>query len=345
MRATLAVNFQQKSIQNLKAVYVLFGEDSFQLESICQQIHAGAREHDYTQYRSIEIDARFTWDKLLTTVQPQYSLFSAKEMLVLRFKDAPNKQATQALFTLVSSLENTTLLVFILPKLTPSAQQSDWIQYCVKQGELIQARKLTVSQYIQWLQHQAQTKQITLTANSLALLAERTAGNLAAASNTLDWLQLTHAPGKVPENVLPTILGDQATVSMYDIIPTVLQAKPNLVLKQLQMLGQAKIEPTLLVWMLNREIKQLIQVVVQVQQNVPVRSAMQKVGIWQSKQADVQQALTRLSLKQLTTCMQQLHVIDKILKSHHASTVWQHIQSVCLTLAGVLYNEEVIERL
>ena len=129
---------------------------------------------------------------------------------------------------------------------------------------------------------------------SIQLLAEWTEGNLLATQQAIEKLQLLYPEQSITRDAMESMLNDNARFTVFDLSNATLVGDAYRVTRVLSHLKFEGIEPTLILWALSREIRNLVQLLDQKERGTPINELLQKE--WQSRKALVKSALQRQKL-------------------------------------------------
>ena len=104
-------------------------------------------------------------------------------------------------------------------------------------------------------------------------------------------------------------------------------------------LREEGIEPLTLIWALSREIRQLSLIAHGMHRGQSAEQAMQAQRVWKNRQPIISRAATRLSLDKLSSLTQQTAFADQLAKGMHQGSLWDQLEQITLSLAGLSLQE------
>jgi DNA polymerase-3 subunit delta len=165
-----------------------------------------------------------------------------------------------------------------------------------------------------WCQQKAQSLDLNLEPEAANLLAERVEGNLLAADQELLKLSLLLPAGSTvnAKTILENVV-DQAHYQLFALSSAVLNGQVAYSLQMLMRLRQEGIEAPIILWLLSKELRQLIALA-QLSQQVSMGQAFKQCGIWSSKQSEYSNALNRQGLMDWQALLKSALKVDLMIK-------------------------------
>lgn len=187
-----------------------------------------------------------------------------------------------------------------------------------------------------WIQQRFQQRGIQAEQHIAALIAERVEGNLFAAAQEVEKLQLLSVDGKIDEALVLESVADNARFEAFGLMDTVFLGQ---VAKIPRMIGRLRAEGldilaifSAVSWSLHRTVDMAFQLE-QGQQMAQVFSS-QKPPVWQKSQAMMRQALMRHDYPQWQIFLQQMADIDQAAKGSIQNCPWTLLENLCMQVAG-----------
>ena len=120
----------QTSLQGkqLSPIFIISGDEPLLSQEAADSIRSAARKLEYTERETFDVDARFDWNLVFNETNA-LSLFADKKILELRIASGkPGDKGSKALCELCENLNESNLIIIILPKLEKGAYQSKWMK-------------------------------------------------------------------------------------------------------------------------------------------------------------------------------------------------------------------------
>ena len=189
--------------RGLKSLYALHGDEPLLVQEAADAIRAAARGQGYSE-RTVHTvaGAHFDWSEVLAAAG-SLSLFADKQMVEVRVPSGkPGKEGSAAIQQMAEQAQgnDTSLAIFILPKLDKMAKTGAWFGALESFGVTIQIDSLERRALPQWIAQRLQAAGLQVKAGeegerTLQFFANRVEGNLLAAHQEIQKLALLHPPG------------------------------------------------------------------------------------------------------------------------------------------------------
>lgn len=313
-----------KQVQNrqlaLTSLYLLYGEEALFLRDSSDALRGLLQEQGYLFGDRYEVDAGFDWQSLQMETQAG-SLFSEQRAVVLSMpKGNPGKEGGKFIQDWVNlnaklaQMPPEVIVIIECEKLDSRQTKAKWFQSIESAGLVVQAKPVPINMLPNWCQQRAGQQGLQLDSEAAALLAERVEGNLLAADQELIKLGLLH-----PTNTLVTAqminesVVDQAHYQLFALATAMLNGRTDYALQVLHRLRQEGIEAPVILWLLAKEIRDLLSLS-QMLKSMPKSQAFKQLRIWQSRQAEVNSALQRHTSEDWQALLKQALQVDLMIK-------------------------------
>jgi DNA polymerase-3 subunit delta len=333
----MKINSQQLKAQikqGLAPVYLIAGDEPLQVQEARDLIVQHANQVGYSERHSFHATSDYDWDCLLAEINQQ-SLFSTKALIELRINSGkPGKTGAAAIEKFLSELPRDKILLIITPKLDSIQQKSKWVKGIEEKGAFITVWPIETAQLPRWIQARLQKESLKTTPEGIQLLADQTQGNLLACAQEITKLSLLYGEKTLSTDEINEAIGDQARFDLYSLVDQALLGEAENTVRILTQLQESGTEPTLILWAITREIRQLIQLNTLIQGGERFDSACSKLFIWNTRQSIYQSALRRLTQSQLLLAIERASRIDLIIKGMEQGNLWLAFNELLLALAG-----------
>ena len=315
--ASAFLNQLQAAQFEVKPIYLLYGEEPLFLRDSLDGLRNRLQQQGYLSGDVYEVDAGFDWQGLQMETQAG-SLFAEARMIIVNMpKGSPGRDGgkfIQDWCQFTHNLPPEIVLVVVCERLDSRQVKAKWVTAIEAAGLVVQAKPVPTQALPGWCQKQAGVYGLTLSAEAAGLLADRVEGNLLAADQELIKLSLSLPAGTeisaqhIQENVV-----DQAHYQLFALASAMLNGKPEYSMQMLYRLQQEGIEAPVVLWLLSKEIRQLIELA-QMTQQVSLNQAFKQCRIWQSRQGEYSQAMQRHGLQDWQSLLKQALQIDLMIK-------------------------------
>lgn len=316
--------------KKLQTVYVLIGSDHYLLNDAAWQIKKAWRQCGETDEKIIDLNSAADWGTLHEEAN-SYSLFSEQVLLDARLdKKSIDAQGKAILSQYLQSI-NPKCLIIIRASLVP-AKQLQWLTNN-EHVTVVQIMSLTGSALHKWIIDQLQSHSLLYNEQVPALLQQYTQGNLLACAQAIEKLTLISDKKTVlGVDEVRQQLTDQCDYQLYDLADACLAANAEKALHLLRQACNNRTEPTLILWLLTQEIRNLIQLAHAQKQHVPFATACAQQKIWPQRVKLYETTLAHFSLIKLYTLLQESKRLDEQIKTTNSRQIWNNLEQLALSL-------------
>lgn len=311
------LNQLQSEQFQVQPIYLLYGEEPLFLRDCYDGLRTRLQQQGYLTGEVYEVEANFDWQTLQMETQAG-SLFADTRMLLVNMpKGTPGKEGTQFIqdwCRITAGQFPELVIVFQCERLDSRQLKSKWVTAIESAGLVVQAKPVPKPQLPKWCQQKAASLGLRLQDEAANLLAERVEGNLLAADQELLKLSLLLPQNSVVDGqtILDNVV-DQAHYQLFALASAVLNGGSDYSLQMLMRLRQEGIEPPVVLWLLTKELRQLIELS-QKMQAVSLSQAFQQCRVWQSRQSEYKAALQRQGLMDWQQLLKYALPIDLMIK-------------------------------
>jgi DNA polymerase-3 subunit delta len=194
--------------------FLVSGDETLLVSEAADAIRAAARRVGCEE-RSVHTIERGTgWDSVRSAAA-SLSLFCARRLLEIRIPTGkPGPEGARVLQELAERADESFVLLVITGRLEREAQSSGWLKAVDRRGVVVTVWAVGLEKLPSWLGARARRLGLEIEPAALALIAERTEGNLLAANQELEKLQLLAPGGRVTAQM---VLGDVASSARFSI--------------------------------------------------------------------------------------------------------------------------------
>ncbi len=319
--------------RGLSGVYLVSGAEPLLVGEACDQIRARAREAGFSERELHVVERGFDWSALHADVN-NLSLFSSRRLIELRlYSPRPQDAGSTTLLRLAEQSDPDRLLLIVAPKLDAAASRSKWVRAVATRGVHVQVWPLDRRQFPGWINRRAGGLGLSLQRDAVALLVERTEGNLLSAAQELDKLAMLLGSGTVDEKAVLAAVSDSARFDVFRLSDAALEGEPKRALRILGGLQGEGVEPVLVLWSLARDVALIGQLQFACAAGQDVSQAMQQRGVWPRRQPVVRAALQRLSRPALVRAVRRVAETDHVIKGVQTGSSWDALADLVLDIA------------
>ena len=319
----------------LAPVYLVSGEEPFQLEQVSSAIRHKAQELGYTDREVMHVERGFDWQQLSASADA-LSLFADKRLLELRIPSGkPGDAGSKALQPYCDHPPADTVLLIVAGKLEKAQQNTKWFKALEQNGVVVQVWPVEADKLPQWIKQRMQLRDMQPTPEALAMLAERVEGNLLAADQELEKLRLLSGGGTVDAEQVVAAVSDSARFDVFSLVDTALLGDAARAVRILYGLQAEGVEPVLVLWALGREIRSLSGMSRALQQGQAMSQVLTQYRVWDKRKRAVQAALQRYPLKRWQGLLWQVGEIERVIKGQVTGKPWDELLQLTLKVAGL----------
>ncbi len=328
-----AAKLDQQLARGLSAAFLVSGDEPLLVSETCDRIRAAARAAGFGERELSIVERGFDWQALGGSVS-NLSLFSTRRLVELRLATArPGEAGAKALSRLLEQPDPDRLLLVVTPKLDAAASRSKWVRGLEEQGVHVQVWPLDRGELPSWIRRRAAGLGMRLDRDAVALLVERTEGNLLAAAQELDKLAMLVGPVAVDEKAVLASVADSARFDVYGLSDAVLVGDGQRALRILGALQREGVEPVLVLWSLARDAALLARLQFALSAGEQPARAMQQQGVWRRRQPLVSNALGRLSGAVVAQLQRRVAAADRVIKGVQPGAPWDALADLALQMA------------
>ncbi|MDE2221313.1 MAG: DNA polymerase III subunit delta, partial [Gammaproteobacteria bacterium] len=195
------------------------------------------------------------WQDALGAIGTQ-SLFASRRILEIRMPTGKPGSGAAALLKLIAAAGDELLLLIITARLDRDAQGAEWVQAAQQRGAWVSVWPVEPAQFPDWLRRRAGAAGLELSGDALALLAEATEGNLLAAHQELEKLQLRYGSGaRLGLDELADAFANSARFDVLRLTQAIAAGEAARALRILAGLRAEGDEPVRVLWWLVRALR------------------------------------------------------------------------------------------
>jgi len=319
--------------KGLSRAYMVFGDEPLQSAECSDLVRAAARADGTSERLIFEVEAKFDWQQLQSRAN-EMSLFAERRLIEIRLAGRkPDKLGSEVLLSLFSRDDIPDVFLLTADRLDKNAQKSKWFRALDKIGVTVQVRQIALSELDRWIIKRAAELGMRLTSPAAEFLAIRAEGNLLAAAQELEKLSLMVEQGEVDIDVALSAVVDSARFNVFDLIDVTLSGDGAKAVRVLRGLREEGTEAVVIGWALNRELRNLSYMAVDMADGKPAQSVLDAHNVWSSRAKAVKKVLSSVSLEHMTKMFRDSIQLDRVIKGTLAGNGWDELEWLCLELA------------
>jgi DNA polymerase III subunit delta len=243
--------------QSLALSYLVSGDDPLLTGEAADAIRARAKASGFTERDVHFMERGADWNDVRASTG-NLSLFASRRVVEIRLPSGKaGTTGNSTLADLLGRQDPDTLLLILTPRLDRDAQGADWVRAIEAKGAWVQVWPVDPERLVGWLRARCRRMKLEVTDEALELLAERTEGNLLAASQELEKLSLIAPGGRASAETVLESVADSARFDVFQLSEAVLAGDAPRALRVLAGLRAEGVEPTLALWSLTKAIRDI----------------------------------------------------------------------------------------
>lgn len=253
----LSVHLKQAAQRSqLSPAYLVSGDEDLLVGEACDAIRAAARAAGFVE-REVHFPERSgDWADIVASLSSM-SLFGDRRIVEIRFSGKAGKEGGAALQKMLESTGADTLLLVVTPRLDYAAQNTAWVKAIESKGAWLPIWEIGPRQLESWLSQRLRAAGLEPTTDAVALLASRVEGNLLAAKQEIEKLKLLVPAGRLDATAVLEAVTSSARYDVFGLGEAVVLGDASRALRILSGLRGEGTEPTLVLWSITRELRNL----------------------------------------------------------------------------------------
>lgn len=315
-------------------VYLVSGDEPLLVDEALDTMRAAAVQHGYTERELHVVERGFDWNELAAGLQ-NLSLFAARRIVELRLPTGkPGEPGGKFLTALVAEPPPDTVFIVITPTLDGRTTKTKWASSLARDGVWLVLRSPGHASLPRWIEGRLQRAGLSADPEALELLAGQVEGNLLAAKQEIDLLELLADDGRVTVDTVRASVANGARYDVFQLTDAALAGDAQRAVRILGGLEREGIAAPLVLWSLVREIGTIADVVYRVAAGVAPGKAMADLRIWDSRQSLIGRATGALGVGGARTLLRRAAQTDRIVKGSLHGQPWNALLELTLALAG-----------
>ncbi len=315
---------------NLLPVYLLHGDAPLLMQDIRDAIRQKAHHDQFALQPLLLADDRFDWT-VFKQLADQPTLFHPKTMIDIRLQTTElNTQATLALTYYLNKKPHNQCLLLSKPKITSTQNKSKWHPIIEQYGAIISLFPLYGATLKNWIRNRLKKRSLSIDPEGIALLAERTEGNLLETHQAIEKLQLLKSTTPITATDIHNLLSDEAQFTVFDLTHRLMTGDTSSALRILAILKTRHMPVMPIIGVIARDLRKIYHLSIHYQKGASLSEVV--AHEWKRSQPALKAAILNFSVPSLHRAFQQLHVIDQIAKGYVSGNVWDPIENLILAL-------------
>jgi DNA polymerase III subunit delta len=338
---------QNHLAKGLRSLYTLHGDEPLQQQEAADAIRAVARAQGYTERSSYTVaGAHFDWSEVLAA-GGSLSLFAERQIVEVRIPSGkPGKEGSPAIQQLAQAAvgNDSTLTIFILPRLDKATRTGAWFTALEQQGVTIALEPVERQALPAWIAQRLQQQGQRVAAGeegqrTLQFFADRVEGNLLAAHQEIQKLALLYPAGELTAAQVEGAVLNVARYDVFKLSESVLSGRAGRVQRMLDGLRAEGEAEVLVHYTLAEDIRALKRVKDSVVAGRPLPMALREQRVWGPRERLFERVIPRLAVHELAELLRAAHLVDGIVKGlkrpDWPTDNWQALQRLAMMVCSL----------
>lgn len=321
--------------KGLAPIYVVAGEEPLLVQEALDAIRARARKDGYGEREIFDADKGFDWQRVPEACA-SLSLFASRRIVEIRLPSgAPGVEGGKVLAQLAKAPPQDVLLILSCQAIDWRSRQGGWYAALENAGAALYFEPLPAAELPGWLAARAKTAGVGLDTEALALLAQRTEGNLLAGAQDIEKLKLLFPAQRISAGQLEQAVADSARYEVFDFIGLMQQGDATGTVRSLARLREEGVEVMEILGALLWSLRTWAKAQAYFAQTGDAAGACRQAGVQRKNQAQVGRALARTRLPQIYGWLRRCASIDAAAKSTGGKEqAWEELLTLAMAASG-----------
>lgn len=319
--------------KGLAPIYLVAGEEVLLIQEALDAIRAAARKVGYSEREVFDVDRSFEWQRVVDSCA-SLSLFASRRIVEVRMTAGPDDDGRKTLQALAAKPQPDVLLLVVCGALDKRQRESAWFKACDSAGASLYIWPVKSEEFQPWLETRLRAAGVSIDADAVKLLAERTEGNLLAAAQDVEKLKLLYAGQRVDVEALAEAVADSARFEAFDLNDRVLDGDAVGSVRSLKRLREEGYAPLEILGALSWSLRGLSKAAIAYARLRDTASALDAAGMPRFQQAKYTKALGRSRPAEALNWMRRAAQIDQMVKTGQEAAAWEELLTLVLAASG-----------
>ncbi len=320
--------------QGLQPVYLVTGNEPLQKLEAVSQIRLSARKAGFKERVVFDVDKNFQWSVLENEIRSN-SLFSSKRLIELRMvAPKPGKEGAKVLSQFFQAPTSDIILLISANALDSSVKNAKWQKLLASVGTVVPIWPINSDQIPRWLNARLKRANLSVNQQGIGVLANRVEGNLLAAVQAIELLQLLHGPGSISAEQIDAAISDSSRFDVFNLVEACLSGDLAQSVKTLETLKHEGVPEVLVLWAITREVRLMCEIGWELSQGNSFGQIAKSRRIWDKRAQQLSRAIKRLRLQRCRQLLSQCLEAEKVIKGCEKGSSWGRLYDLVLAING-----------
>ena len=309
--------------KELNPVYLFFAEESTQLTSLIDLVLLAAKDCNFDDKSTYVVSKDMDWS-FLDSNNENLDLFGSKKIIEIKLLGSgPGNKGSKALKEYSLNPDPNKLLIVSAEGLDKKSQSSAWAKSLEENGIMIVESPISLNAMPKWIQSRANDSNLQIENDAAQLLAEKTEGNLLAATQEIIKLTLLYPNKEISLKEMETSISNASKYGIFDLSNAFVSGNKNRTFQIIESLKSEGMQPTLILWALTKEIHNLYKVM----------EDNSTKNIWGPRHylESLTKRVNQLTKRKIKQSLLEISEIDASIKGLSSKNPWQAIRDLAIT--------------
>lgn len=331
----------QSASPQLDCLYVLSGDEILLINECADALRQAAVRAGYGERISLTLDARGDWSSIQAATQ-SVSLFGDRNLVSVAIPSGrPGRTGGEALQNLAATAKSggltDALVIITLPRLDRATRSAKWAQALAAAATSVEVNPIDRSRLPRWIGERLARQEQHVDNATLEWIADRVEGNLLAAFQEVQKLELLYPKGKISTEDVEQAVLNVARYNVFGLRDAMLAGQSARVLAMLDGLKAEGEALPLVLWAVGDEVRTLARLAA-AQAGGDLQAEMRRQRVFGNREPLIRQALNRVAPQVWPAAVQHAHDIDRLIKgllpSGRMRDPWAELARLALRVAA-----------
>lgn len=314
-----------------KKFYLICDNEPLQSAEYLSGLRAVMVEKNKAERLSFDLRNKGDWLSLQSTLN-SLSLFSSCRLFEINVTPQSIKIGKEHVDNIFSNSSDNDFFIFKLTNLSYKDYKSKWFtsisQYCEK----IVFETPKGRDFLVWISNRFNLYGKKVSKEAATFIAEKTEGNLVAASHEILKIDLLLSDKNVTLNKILGSISNGSYFEITDLREAFLRADIEKIFTVLRSLENSGNEIILVKWILQKELKDLYKVRLGCDKGMSIRSVMKEQGIWGDRANGFEKILKNRSAEMLLSLIIEMNDLALKIKGADVGEPWRELEYIITKL-------------
>jgi len=246
--------------EQLRSMYSFFAEESIQISELVDLVTKKAKLESFEEKQTHIVSKDTDWS-FLNLENENFDLFGSKKIIEIKLiGTGPGNKGSKAIKDYCLKPDEDKLVIISAERLDKKQQDSAWSKALLKHGVQVVEPAIDKNSMPGWIETKSKELNLEISKEALRLLADRTEGNLLAASQELTKLSLLFPEQDISLEHMEKSISNSSKFGIFDLSNSFLEGNKKRTVRIIETLRAEGTQPPLVLWALSKEVSNLYTV-------------------------------------------------------------------------------------